>query len=480
MQTHELTAVEQAAAVRTRELSPVEIVEHYLDRIDRRNPELGAFVTVTAEAAREQARHAEQVVVETADPDELPVLHGVPVPVKDLAMAEGMRTTFGSGAYGDFVAPADDGVVVQLRRGGGIVLGKTNTPEFGLPCYTENAIAPPARNPSDIRLSAGGSSGGAAAAVAAGLAPLAHGNDGGGSIRIPASVCGLVGLKPSRGRVTNGPHLADVTGLPVHGPLARTVRDAATLLDVMAGPWPGDSYRAPAPPGDPGDPADPGFRLHVDRAPGRLRIGRYRTPVISETAVHPDCVAAYEAATELLTDLGHEVAEVDPPFGPDRTPVFETVWAVHAATLPVPPGRESDLLPLTRWLRERGRAVAGPEHADALASMQHLTRRAVTAGAGFDAVLTPTLAQPPPPVGALRDDEDPAADLARQKAFTPFTAAYNITGQPAVSLPLHRNEAGLPIGVMFAGRPGDEATLILLAAQLEQTRPWQAGHPNPC
>lgn len=471
-ETHDLTAVEQAAAVRARELSPVEIVQHYLDRIQERDAQLGAFVTVTPEIAVEQARAAERAVMTADGSGRWPSLYGVPVPIKDLNMVNGVATTFGSAAYDDFVAPVDDGVVARVREAGGILLGKTNTPEFGLPCYTESAVAPPARTPWDLQRSAGGSSGGAAAAVAAGLAPAAQGSDGGGSIRIPASACGLVGLKPSRGRVTNGPHLQDVTGLPVHGPLARTVGDAAALLDAMAGHAAGDPFWVPP------LPEGQTFLSAAGREPGRLRIGCYRAPVLTETEIHPDCVAAFENAVELLIELGHDIVEVAPPFGPDSVPAFETVWNVLAAANPVPPEREERLMPLTRWMRDCGSHFSAPEHAAALATMQRLTRETVQATAAYDAVLTPTLAQPPALVGSLRDDADPARDFANQKAFTPFTAPYNVTGQPALSLPLHWSDGGLPIGVMLAGRPAEEVTLISLGAQLERARPWRERHPS--
>src|ERR1700712_76422 len=239
---HDLNALQAAAATRDRTVSPTELVEHYLDRIARLDGEIGAFVTVTADGARAQAAEAEAAVLSGAD---LPPLHGVPTAIKDLNLTAGVRTTFGSAVHRDFVAPLDDHVVRLLRQAGTISLGKTATPEFGLPCYTETDIGPPARTPWDPTRLAGGSSGGAAAAVAAGFLPIAQGSDGGGSIRIPASVCGLVGLKPSRGRISRGPMDGDAVGLSVLGPLARTVRDAAAFLDAVAGPMPGDSIWAP-------------------------------------------------------------------------------------------------------------------------------------------------------------------------------------------------------------------------------------------
>ena len=469
-QIHDLSAAEQADAVRRRTLSPVELVEHYLGRIERTDPRLGAYVTVTDELALEDARRAERAVMDAGRPDPLPPLHGVPVPIKDLTMVAGVPATFGSAAYEGFVPPVDDGVVSQIRAAGAILLGKTNTPEFGLPCYTENAVAPPARTPWDLDRSAGGSSGGAAAAVAAGLAPVAHGSDGGGSIRIPASACGLFGLKPARGRVSNGPYIPDY-GLATHGPIARTVRDAALLLDVMAGPLPGDPYWAPPP------PDGQTFLAHADRDPGRLRIGRYVAPPVPAAAVHPDCRSAYEAASGVLSELGHEVEDIDPPFPPEVVDSFVAVWGVMATRYPVDPARADLLQPLTRWLRAKGEATAASAYAAAVGELQLATRRAVAAVEAYDAVLTPTLAAPPALVGEFHGEADPARNFAKQMRFTPFTATYNVTGQPAVSVPLHWNADGLPIGVMVVGRPADEATLIALAAQLERARPWRDRHP---
>ncbi|MQA84183.1 MAG: amidase [Streptosporangiales bacterium] len=468
---HDLTALEQAAAVRARTLSPVELVEHYLARIERVDPQLGAYVTVTADLAREEARRAEKAVADARNPDDLPPLHGVPVPIKDLTMVAGVRTTFGSAAYVDFVPPVDDGVVAFIRDAGAIVLGKTNTPEFGLPCYTESAIAPPARTPWDLRYSAGGSSGGAAAAVAAGLAPLAHGNDGGGSIRIPASVCGLFGIKPARGRVSFGPFIPDF-GLASHGPIARTVRDAALLLDVMAHALPGDPYWAPPPP-DGGT-----FLAQADRYPGRLRIGRYATPPVPDAQVHPECLAAYESASRLLAELGHEVEDIQPPFTPELVESFVVMWGVMATRYPVDESRADALLPLTRWLRAKGEATPATAYAAAVGELQLATRRAVGAVQPYDAVLTPTLASPPALVGEFHNEADPAHNFAKQKNFTPFTAVYNVTGQPAVTVPLHWTADDLPVGVMLVGRPADEATLIALAAALEEARPWRDRHPS--
>ncbi|MGE5292894.1 MAG: amidase [Micromonosporaceae bacterium] len=470
-QIHDLTTLEQSAAIRSGELSPTEILDHYLERIDRIGSQVGAFFTVTADLAREQARKAEAAVAEAAEPGSLPPLLGVPVPVKDLNMAAGIRLTYGSVVFADNVADADDHVVSSLRAAGAVIPGKTAAPEFGLPCYTETQIGPPARTPWDLSRSAGGSSGGAGAAVAAGLAPIAQGSDGGGSIRIPSSVCGLFGIKPSRGRVSQAPLVPDLAGLSIDGPLARTVADAALLLDVITGNQPGDMYTLPP------LPEGESFLGYASREPGRLRIARVIDPVVPGAQVHPDCRAAWEDASALLADLGHEVEDMQPPFGPDVVPLFETLWYGMATLTPVDPAREGELLPLTRYLRERGRAASAADLIFAQAYLQILVRGAMQTMNAYDAVLTPTLAQPPVPVGYFHDQE-PAENFERQKRFTPFTATYNVSGQPAVNLPLYWNADGLPIGVMLAGRMGEEGTLISLSAQIEAARPWKDRHPE--
>jgi amidase len=469
-QLHDLTALEAAAAVRDGQVSPVELVEHALDRIDRLDGELGAFVTMTAASAREQAVRAEGRVRATDDPTALPPLLGVPTAIKDLNLTKGVPTKLGSATYADFVPPLDDYIVALLRDAGTISVGKTATPEFGLPCYTESDVGPPTRTPWDTSRLAGGSSGGAAAAVAGGLVPIAQGSDGGGSIRIPAAACGLVGLKPSRGRVSRGPLDIESARLAVFGGLARTVRDAAAFLDAVAVPQPGDPDRPPdLPPGQT-------FLGYCEHDPGRLRIGRFiESPI--PTDIDPEIRHAYEDTSHLLADLGHEVIDVPALFPAEAVPFFETVWSVSASTIPVDPSREQLLRPLTRYLRERGASYTGTQYAQAVGLLGLHARQAVAATAGFDAVLCPTLAMLPQPVGWFDADGDPAADFERQKRYTPFTAMYNTTGQPAISLPMAQSADGLPIGMMFAGRPADEATLLRLGAQLEAARPWRDRRP---
>jgi len=293
-------------------------------------------------------------------------------------------------------------------------------------------------------------------------------------VRIPASVTGLVGIKPTRGRISNGPLRDPVGELPHQGVLARTVADAAALLDVLSGAFPDDPFPAPAlPPGET-------FLGAAGREPRALRIGRYATPVIAEADVDPRVLAVWDDSCRLLEELGHTVEDVAPPFAPAQVQAFESVWSVLALLTPVAPEDEERLMPLTRWLRERGRRVTGIELAGAVSTMRLLSRMVVNATSAYDVVVTPTLAQLPAPLGGLRDDADPEADFEAQKRFTPFTAPYNITGQPAMSVPIGWVEADgavLPVGLQLVGRHREEALLLSLAAQLEQAAPWAHRRP---
>ncbi|MFE6510151.1 amidase [Nocardioides sp. NPDC057767] len=456
---HDLTALEQGELLHRCEVSPGELAEHYLDRIARLD-DVGAFVTVAEERISTCAREL------AVKPVGASPLWGVPTAIKDLNLTRGVRTTFGSAAFADFVPDVSDNVTLSIEAAGMISLGKTNTPEFGSPCYTEPDVAPPAVTPWDRTRIAGGSSGGAAAAVAAGLVPVAQGSDGGGSIRIPASCCGLVGLKPTRGRISPSPMYGDAAGLATAGPIARTVRDAAAFLDVLAGRRTGDPFWAP-------EESAP-FLEACDRPPGRLRIARFIEPLIAPTTVDPECVAAWENASALLESLGHEIVDVPRPLPVEAVAVFETVWAVGTAmsVVNLTPDQRSQIRPLTRWLTERGEAVSGPEFGLAIAELRRFAAGALEALAPYDAVLTPTLATPPPLVGAIRDDADPAGDFQAQKEFTPWTSAWNVTGMPAISLPLHWTPSGLPVGVMLAARPAEESLLLSLSAQIEEAALW--------
>jgi Asp-tRNA(Asn)/Glu-tRNA(Gln) amidotransferase A subunit family amidase len=454
-----LSATEQARLIRTGEASSVEIVELYLERIARIDPELNAYVTVRAEEALEDARAAD------AAPSDAP-FHGVPIAIKDLTATAGTRTTFSSRAYADFVPPFDMAVVRRIREAGFLLLGKTNTPEFGTTAFTESDLNGATRNPWSPDRTPGGSSGGAAAALAAGLTPVAHGSDGGGSIRIPASCCGVFGLKPSRGRVSSAP-FSSLEGLATSGPLSRTVLDAAALLDVMAGYEPGDPWWAP--------PHDRPFADEVEAPPGTLRIAITREPPIP-APVAPECSAALDAAATLLTELGHEVVEETPPWRePDLIHAFVTVWQLGPALQPI--DDPALLTSLNRGLVESARACSAADYGRAVAALHALARRVVAFWEEVDVVVTPTLALPPVPIGWQDAVDGPIEQLLRNAEFTPFTAIVNLTGQPAVSLPLDWSDEGLPIGVHAIGPPAGDALLLRLSAQLEEARPWAGRRP---
>lgn len=463
------SALSLADAVRRRQVSAVEVADAALRRAEQLDAAHGVFVTPTPDLALEQAEAIDAALARADDDASLPLLPGVPCPIKDLNPVAGVRLTLGSLAFAEQVADVDDGVVTLLRRAGTVMPGKTSTPEMGLPCYTEPDVAPASRSPWDRTRGAGGSSGGAAAAVATGISPVAQGSDGGGSIRIPAACCGLVGLKTTRGRVSPGPYGVDVSGFAGVGPLARTVADAAAFLDAVSEPWPGDVSALP--------PARTTFLDAARRPPARpLRIGLLTEPVIADDArVHPACRAAAEDAAVLLEGLGHHVEPVGPPFPAQMWESFSSVWAALAASVPVPPDQESRLRPLTRWLRDRGRAVDAVDYITAIAGTQALARHVASAWAEVDVVLSPTLADLPAPVGALRDDDDPQADFAAQTRFTPWTSVWNLIGRPAVSLPLgwHATPEGeVPIGVMLGGRFAAEETLLSLSGQIEEAVDW--------
>ncbi|TFC02102.1 amidase [Cryobacterium mannosilyticum] len=464
---HELTALEQWQALQRGEFSPSELTRHYLARIEAANPALGAFVTVTAEAAQARARHIEEHVPQTAP------LWGLPFADKDLQLRAGVPARFGSRLMRDFVPAESDDLVAALDAAGGVSLGKTNTPEFGLPAYTESLAAAPARNPWNPDLGAGGSSGGAAVAVAARLLPFAPGSDGGGSIRIPAAACGLVGLKPSRGRVPAASGIDTLGGLSVGGPLARTVADAALLLDAMITPRGGHpshpfALRAP------GEEAP--LLAAALRGEGRFQLGVMTTSAWDgdyPIDLAPEAMAALDLAVAEFAAIGHGLEET--ALTPDESyaPAFRTIWQAGAASIPAETEEELLLLePLTRWLVGRGRALSARTLAEALAALAAYERSFIGQLSRFDAVLTPALAMTPRPVGWY-DREDGEANFAQQVRYTPFTSMVNVAGLPAIVLPVLQTGDGLPMGVQLIGRPGGEATLLALGAQLERRLRWQ-------
>ena len=356
--------------------------------------------------------------------------------------------------------------VEKTRAAGFVVLGKTNTPEFGTTAFTDSPLNGPCRTPWDLGRNAGGSSGGAAAAVAAGLVGIAQGSDGGGSIRIPASCCGLFGIKASRGRVSNAPFVPGI-GLGTTGPLARTTLDAAAYLDLVTGYEWGDPFPA-APPERP-------FAEEIGVDPGRLRIALTTTAPI-DTEVDPACVAAAREAADLLASLGHEVVEAAPDWGgAELMEDFLPVWQAIPALYPI--ADPTELSALNQWYLEGALATTSPAYAGAIGRLQLRARRIAAFWADYDLLLTPTLALPPVPVGWDTEPENPHEQFDRAAAFTPFTAVFNVTGQPAVSLPLHWTEDGLPIGVQLVGPPLGEALLLRVSSQLETARPWADRRP---
>jgi amidase len=453
------SALEQADLIRSRQLSPVELVSLYLERIEDLDPKLNAFVTVCADEALADARRAEVTT------GELPPFHGVPLPIKDLTQTAGIRTTFSSKAFAHHVPSGDTAVVRRLREAGFVLLGKTNAPEFGTIAVTESELNGACRNPWDTNVTPGGSSGGAAAAVAAGLAPAAQGTDGGGSIRIPASCCCLFGLKPARGRVSNAPNGDGSVALGTNGPITRTVADAAAMLDVMAGYEWGDPYWVP-PPRSP-------FLTDVDAEPGALRIAITTTPPL-DLPVDPACIRAAEEAAALLAELGHEVVEASPAWRSDEFfPLFLRVWRLSPAMHPVSDG--GLLEPHNRALVDDAAAMSSVEYGRTVLRLQMFARSFAAFFADHDAVLTPTLALQPVPIGSMF--EDPEGPVQACVRFTPFTPVANLTGQPAVSLPLSRSEGGVPVGVQLIGRPAGEAMLLRVSAQVERARPWRGARP---
>lgn len=454
------TALALAAAVRAGERTALSVVEDVLALAHALNPTLGAFASICDDHAR--ARASELDAAAAAGRLGAAPMAGVPLPIKDVVEVDGLPFEAGSEALRGNVGRQTDAVAARLVAAGSVTVGKSATPEFGLPCYTEPAGAPAAVTPWDPSRMAGGSSGGAAAAVAAGIVPIAHASDGGGSIRIPASCCGLVGHKASRGLVPTLPTRVPGPGLVTDGVLTTTVADTALGLDVLA---PGHHFLA-----------------GLDGPIPALRVGVSTTPAICDTAdVHRVCIGAVEQVAAMLSDLGHAVVPAPPAFDPARWAAFDAVWTTGAASIPLPPQAEPRLTAMTRWLRDRGRRVSGVEYAAALADIQRLEYDVDQAWAGLDVVLTPTLAQPPAHVGALCDEDDPAADFQAQIEFTPWTSVANLTGRPSLSLPLVRAEVDggeLPIGVLLTGRRGGDALLLRLAAVLEELAPWPRTAPR--
>jgi amidase len=457
-------ATEQARLIRDGEVSSLELVELYLDRIERLDAQLGSYVQVLADRARADARCADERTVAN---EELGPLHGVPISIKDLHFLAGARLTMGTRSWAEFVPPFDEHSVARLLAAGAVPLGKTNVPEFGTIAHTETTLLGRCATPWDPERNAGGSSGGAGSALAAGLCALSQGSDGGGSIRIPAAINGLVGLKPARDRISNGPVLGELAfGLATSGALTRTVGDAALALDVMAGYEPGDPGIAPVPPRP--------WSSELQAPVGRLRVGVSRQTPFTPDGLHPSVSAALDATVRHLEDLGHEVEEFALPVPEEVADQVLTVWSASLASQPFDP---STYEPVNAWLAEVGRSRTAAELAAAQFQLQLLTRSVVGATTHLDAVVLPVLTGPSRPNGHY-DGWDGEAVFHDQAALVGLTPIANLTGQPAISLPLHHDDELGPVGVQFVGRPWDEAGLLRLAAQLEQAAPWHGRIPD--
>lgn len=470
MHVSDLDATACAELVRSGHASPSELVEHAIERIEKHNAELGAVIIPLYEDARAKAPNAPHGP-----------FRGVPILIKDICATIGGVMQAGGLLplkQAGYKAPATSYLVGALERAGFVVVGKTNTSELGILPSAEPPAWPPSRNPYDLTRSTGGSSGGSSAAVAAGLVPIAHANDGGGSIRIPASCCGLFGLKPSRGRVSFAPNVGDVNGgLVNEHVVTRSVRDSAAVLDILAGLQPGDPYTAPL-------QVRP-YSAELTTPTGRLRIGMHtRHPAMDGSIVdsHPECVAAVEHTAKLLTSLGHIVEPGYPAalLDPEWASRFIALWAVGVtmeldeASAAIGRAIEAHEVEHLTWgLAELGRMITGPAYAESWRWVHRASRRAAEWWLDYDLLLTPTVAEPPVPLGTFRSPpDDPLAGIMRAGDFTPFTPLFNATGQPACSLPLYRNAAGLPIGTQLVAAYGREDLLLRVAAQLEAAQPF--------
>ena len=464
-----LDATAQADLVRRGEASPRELVEAAIARIEAVNPKLDAVIRTRFDAARQEAE---------GDLPDGP-FRGVPTLFKDLGCTvEGEVTAFGLGPLRDLSIPVTSYLAEQFRSAGFIALGRTNVPELGTTVTTEPRSFPAARNPWDPGHSTGGSSGGSAAAVASGMVAVAHANDGGGSIRIPASECGLVGLKPTRGRVSQGPVTGEAwAGSTIDGSVTRTVRDAAGVLDVISAPMPGDPYWAP--------PLPRPLAQEVGADPGRLRIGFLDHTGLPGYLDDPECRAAVAGAASLLESLGHHVEQSAPAamLEPEIAEHFNTIIAADTeATMQAfemllgRPIGEDEIEPRNAAYRRAGRQLSAPAYLQSRAWLGMWARRMAGWWIGHDLLLTPTLGAPPPELGWFTE-AGPEEEGARIASFIPYTPQFNMTGQPAVSLPLHWTPGGLPVGVQLVAAYGREDLLVRIASQLEQAAPWSHRHP---
>ncbi|SCZ52567.1 amidase [Arthrobacter sp. UNCCL28] len=465
-----MSAVELRDALASGEVSASEAATHFLEIIESRNKQLGSFLTVTADQALADAAAADHLhagLVKKGRREDLPLLHGMPIAFKDLTDVAGVPTTHGSAALEHKPAPEDGALAAGLKAQGVISLGKTQVPEFGLTAYSENRVAPPSRNPHALGRSSGGSSGGSAAAVAAGLIPFAPGTDGGGSIRIPAGACGLVGLKPGRGLVPSGAGAGDAAKLVVAGPLARTAADAALLMDALV-----PRHEAP----------DGGYLANVGRAPEALRIGvTLDSPWagIYPFQVEQEAMDALALGIKLLEKAGHSVGEAEIRYDNRYPEAFTAAWTAGVGSARIAPQREALLTPLTRTFRRRAQQRSALKVNEALQFLRQFEHDTVAQYSDWDLMLMPTLAQTPRPIGWFTGGGhsgepwpsewagDADEDYKRQCQYAPWSSMVNVCGLPAISIPVHTTHGGLPMGIQLIGMPGSELLLLQLAAVLE-------------
>lgn len=453
-------ALEQARLIRTKEVSPLELVELYLERIQRLDTQLGSYFTVMTESAIADAT-AKTEILSKGDTSQLPLFFGVPISIKDLSPVAGVPCTYGTPALKERLATYDEGVVTRIRQAGLIILGKTATSELGSLPYTEPNGFLPSRNPWNLDYTSGGSSGGAAAAVASGLCAIAHGSDGGGSIRGPAFCCGLVGIKPSRGRISYAPVGDRLSGISTNGSLARTVADAAALLDIMSGYTTGDPYWLPDP--------EPSFLTATTQQLNPLRIA-FATSIPTLGEAELVCQQAVLDTVKLLQEMGHTVEPGCPDFSSLIEP-FTKVWQAGIAASGIP---KEVLQPMNRWLLETTGSVG--EYLQAVSQMQMIARQIVAFFEAVDVLVLPTYMHPPIRVSEWAN-LSPEETLVKIINWIAPCPPFNATGQPAIALPTGFDN-NVPIGIQLIGRPSAEATLISLAASLEVTKPWIQHRPT--
>jgi amidase len=457
------SAIQQAQLIRRQEISPLDLVELYLERIERLDTRLGSYVFVAAEQAIADAKAKTELLAGNAD--DLPPFFGVPISIKDLNPVAGIPCTYGLKVLKTRIAAQDDGVVTRIKQAGFIILGKTTPSEMGMLPYSEPGGFPPARNPWNLDYTPGGSSGGAAASLAAGLCPISQGSDGGGSIRGPAFCCGLVGIKPSRGRVSMAPFFGDrLNGIATNGPLGRTVADAAALLDVLSGYTPGDPYWLP-------DPV-PSFLAATESPPPPLRIG-FITTIAPVGEADPICQEPVLKVAKLLKTLGHSV---EPVSFPDLTELIEPFTTIMQTVLDEAQVPEFVLGKVNRWLRFRARFSTCGNYLRAVAKMQTIARRIVASFDTIDVLLLPTYMHPTIQIGEWAS-LPPKQTLEKITRWIAPCPPFNATGQPAIALPTGFASNGLPLGIQLVGHPAAEATLIALAAQIETANPWNQNRP---